>query len=44
MQLRKAKSEADLTSDKNFFIISLLCCNNSDDAKAKFAEVKGRNQ
>ena len=43
-QTAKAKSEADLTSDKNFFIISSLCCNDSDDAKAKFAGVEGRNQ
>ena len=43
-QESKAKCEADLTSDKNFFIISFLCCNDSDDAKAKLAEVEGRNQ
>jgi hypothetical protein len=39
-------NDADLTSDKNFFIISFLCCNDSDDsnnvndAKAKLAEVE----
>jgi len=36
----KDENEADLTSDKNFFIISFLCCNDSDDAKAKLAEVE----
>lgn len=36
------RNEADLTSDKNFFIISFLCCNDSDDAKAKLAEVDGQ--
>jgi len=32
-----------LTSDKNFFIISFLCCNDSDDANAKLVEVESRN-
>jgi len=33
-----------LTSDENFFIISFLCCNDSDGAKAKLAEVESGNQ
>lgn len=38
------ENEADLTNDKNSFIISFLCCNDSDDAKAKLAEVEGGRQ
>lgn len=38
----KDENKADLTNDKNFFIISFLCCNDSDDAKAKLAEVEGQ--
>ena len=40
----KAKSDTDLTSDKDFFIISFLCCNDSDDEKAKLAKVESRNR
>ena len=29
-------NDADLTDDKNLFILSFLCCNDSDDAKATF--------
>ena len=43
-QESEVKNDADLTSDKNFFIISFLCCNDSDDAKAKLAEVEGQKQ